>query len=238
MSGRSGVHRWVYAIPVLTPEYMRRRQFLRVASGAAGAATAGASGTAVAQETTTGPGGNESAGGTGNESDGGAGNESAGGAPSGGGGTVECLLVDYAYEPGTEEPLYVSPGTTVNFVWDTSTHNINVDSQPDGAGWEGHMPVEDAGFEYSHTFETMGEYEFHCDPHLNLGMEGTIVVNETGQAPGGGGGGEVDPEHMGVPFQAHWVGTATLLGIFASIVFTFFMLKYGETPHSGYPEDK
>jgi hypothetical protein len=59
-----------------------------------------------------------------------------------------------------------------------------------------------------------------------------------GQGGGGEGGGEVEPEEMGVPFQAHFVGLATLLGIFVSLVFTFFFLKYGETPHSGYPEER
>ena len=206
-----------------------------MASGAAGATAAGTS-VAAAQETTTAPAGNETGGG-GNETA--TGNESTGGgAAGGGGGSATVDLVDFAFEPGTEAPLYITPGTTVNFVWVTSTHNIVVDSQPEGANWEGHQPIEDAGFEYEHTFTELGEYTYHCQPHLANGMEGTIVVNETGAAPAGGGGGEVDPEHMGVPFQAHWVGTATLLGIFAALVFTFFFLKYGETPHSGYPEEK
>ena len=198
MSGPAGVHRWVYAIPVLTPEYMRRRQFLRVASGAAGATAAGASGTAVAQE---GEGGEDG---------------------SGGGGTVECRLVNYAYEPGTESPLYITPGTTVNFVWDTNTHNIVVDSQPGDANWEGYESIENAGFEYSHTFETMGEYTFHCQPHLNLGMEGTIVVNEQGAPPAPeGGGGPAIPQ------------AATDLGVFATaamglvLAVAFVLLKYG-----------
>ena len=189
-----------------------RRGLLRAAT--AGAAVAGASTTATAQE-------------------------DGGGGGGGGGGSVTVDLVDYAYEPGTEQPLYISPGTTVNFVWVTSTHNIVIDSQPSDAGWEGHEPIENAGFEYSHTFETTGTYEFHCAPHLDLGMVGTIIVNEQGAPPSGGeGGGEVDPEHMGVPFQAHFVGLATLVGIAVSLVFTFFFLKYGETPHSGYPEEK
>ena len=209
---------------------MRRREFLRSASGAAGVTAAGASATAAAQEDgSPTPGGTTSTPGSGNASTGGGG---------GGGGTVTVELVDYAYEPGTEEPLYIAPGTTVHFVWVTNTHNIVVDSQPDAANWQGHETVENAGFEYSHTFDTLGEYAFHCQPHLNLGMEGTIVVNESGQAPGGAVATEADPEHMGVPFQAHFVGLATIVGIFVALVFTFFFLKYGETPHSGYPGDK
>ena len=153
--------------------------------------------------------------------------------------SLQVDLVDFAFEPGTEDPLTIPPGTTVNFVWQTPSHNINVTSKPEGSDWEGHMPIENTGFEISHTFEAEGTYEFHCDPHKGLGMVGEIVVEEGAALPGAGGGeggGEVDPEHMGVPIQAHFVGLATILMLGVSLVFTFFFLKYGETPHSGYPK--
>jgi plastocyanin len=204
---------------------MRRREFLQVASGAAGASAVGA-GTATAQESPTATPGTETS--TGTEA-------------SGSGETVEVTLVDYAYEPGTDEPLVIPPGTTVQFVWETPTHNIVVDSQPEGADWDGYETVEDEGFEYSHTFDVEGSYEFFCAPHQGLGMLGTMEVEEGAALPGEGAGeggapGEVDPEHMGVPIQAHFVGLATILMVLISLVFTFFLLKYGETPHSGYPK--
>ena len=203
---------------------MRRREFLRVASGTAGAAAVG-SGVAGAQETAT-PSPTATAG------------EGGGG---GTGATVEVALVDYAFEPGTEEPLTIPPGTTVRFVWETSTHNIVVDSKPEGSDWEGHEPIENSGFTYEHTFTTVGEYSFFCQPHQGLGMVGDIVVEEGAPVPGAGGEGggapeELDPEEMGVPIQAHFVGLATILMVLISLVFTFFLLKYGETPHSGYPK--
>jgi plastocyanin len=34
------------------------------------------------------------------------------------------------YEPGTDAPLEVLPGTTVEFVWESDNHNIVVESQP------------------------------------------------------------------------------------------------------------
>jgi plastocyanin len=127
--------------------------------------------------------------------------------------------------------LYVAPGTTVNFVWDSDNHNVVVDSQPDGGEWEGHEPLENEGFEYSHTFEKLGEYDYYCAPHRSSGMVGKIIVNESGEAPSGGAK-EADPKHMGVPIQAHFVGIATILAILMSLVFTFFQLKYGESPHA------
>jgi plastocyanin len=200
---------------------MRRREFLRGASGAT-AATAGGAGAASAQETAT-PSGAET--------------EDS----SASGGTVEVKLVDFAFEPGTEDPLVIPPGTTVSFVWETSNHNILVDSKPDGSDWEGHEPIENTGFTHEHTFEVLGEYHYWCMPHKDLGMVADIRVEEGASLPGVGGEGggapeEVDPEEMGVPFQAHYVGLATVLMIVISLIFTFYLLKYGETPHSGYPK--
>jgi plastocyanin len=133
------------------------------------------------------------------------------------------------------ETVYVAPGDTVNWVWTSDGHNIVVESQPDGANWEGTeggaSDLYDTGYEYSHTFETLGTYEYVCAPHATAGMVGEVVVNESGQAPASGGG-EVDPKHMGVPIQAHFVGIATILAIMVSLMFTFFLLKYGESPHA------
>jgi len=70
-------------------------------------------------------------------------------------------------------------------------------------------------------------------------MKGAVVVGSDYPTTGGGGDGgggeapaEVDPEHMGVPFQAHFVGMATLLAILMSLLFTFYTLKYGESAHT------
>ncbi|WP_318566736.1 halocyanin domain-containing protein [Salinigranum marinum] len=80
----------------------------------------------------------------------------------------------------------VSPGTTVTFNWTSNTHNVLIEDQPEGAGWEGHSPIENTGFTLEHTFETLGVYKYYCEPHLSLGMKGVVVVEEGG---GGGGGG-------------------------------------------------
>jgi len=216
---------------------MNRRDFLMAASGVAGGAGA-ASAAAAAQEET------ESSGSFGiqegnNSSDNGTTNGTTAAPGDGGGGGSATVAVgpngDYVYTPGTEDPLYISPGTTVTFEWESDNHNINPQSVPEGAEWEGHMPTENTGFSYEHTFETLGTYEYQCDPHAGLGMKATIIVNESGQPPGGEGGGEVDPEDMGVPIQAHWVGISTILAIMSSLMFTFYVLKYGESAHSSSP---
>ncbi|WP_255149871.1 halocyanin domain-containing protein [Halorarius halobius] len=99
----------------------------------------------------------------------------------------------YAFAPTA---MRVDPGTTVTFSWVSDTHNVVVESQPEGAGWAGQESVENTGFEFSHTFETEGVYTYYCEPHLSLGMKGAVVVGdaEVGESGGGGGGGNVRPD--------------------------------------------
>ncbi len=85
------------------------------------------------------------------------------------------------FEPGTDEPLYITPGTTVRFVWKSDSHSVTVDDQPKTGLWAGHTQVEDEGFEHEYTFDVLGTYEFYCTPHESVGMTGTIVVTETGE---------------------------------------------------------
>jgi halocyanin-like protein len=92
----------------------------------------------------------------------------------------------YAYTPTA---VRVDPGTTVVFEWVSDTHNVLIEEQPSGAGWEGHEPIENTGFTYEHTFETEGVYKYFCQPHRALGMKGAIVVGDVGGGGGGGGGG-------------------------------------------------
>ena len=204
--------------PSRPPKYMRRRDFLRAAGGLGGAAAV-AAGSAGAQE----------------------------------GGTTHTVdMTDQlVFDP---DELTIAPGDTV--VWENVGnvgHSVTAyeDDIPEEAdyfasgGFDAEQAARDGypsqgdipgGESYEHTFEVTGTYEYFCIPHEAVGMVGTITVQEGGAAEAGAVATEVDPEHMGVPFQAHYVGTATILGIIVSLLFTFFFLKYGETPHSGYPE--
>ncbi|WP_435182893.1 plastocyanin/azurin family copper-binding protein [Halobellus sp. EA9] len=223
---------------------MKRRDFLRAASVPAAAATASAAaGTGAAQETEggtdTGTATGTSTGtpmGTGTST--GTGTGTSGGSGGGGGPTVTVTVGpggSLVFEPGTSEPLQIAPGTTVKFVWDSDNHNIVVSSQPEGANWQGtpggEAKLYNTGYTYTHTFETLGTYEYYCAPHQSAGMVGTIEVVENPNA--GGGGGKKELHSFGVPIHAHWVGAATILAILVTVIFTFYVLKYGESPHTG-----
>jgi plastocyanin len=223
---------------------MKRRDFLKIATGSAGGAAAvGAAGaqsspssSAVLQQE---EGNNSTDNGT-TTGNGTAGNETTTTGGGGGGGTTKTVAVgpnsENVFEPAT---VYVAPGDTVEWVWEDeqTAHNVNANDVPEEADWDVTTETVTAPFEYSHTFEgPTGEYGYVCDPHAAVGMEGTVVVNESGQPPEGeGGGGGRTPHEMGVPFQAHYVGIATILMVIVSLVYSFFALKYGESRHASAP---
>lgn len=86
----------------------------------------------------------------------------------------------YTFEPGTDSPLRIPAGTTVRFDWQSDTHNVVVEHQPEAADWAGHETIEDAGFSFTHTFDVAGEYHYVCEPHRGLGMVGDVVVEPSG----------------------------------------------------------
>ncbi|MGM0591309.1 MAG: halocyanin domain-containing protein [Halobacteriota archaeon] len=131
----------------------------------------------------------------------------------------------FAYTPAN---LWIDPGTTVTFDWVSDTHTVTVESQPNGAGWEGSPSVEDTGFSYEHTFETEGMYEYYCEPHLALGMVGGVAVGDevptVEMSTGGGGDGA-----RGVPIPGGAVGSTMLLLFFGFVGATVSFVLGAET---------
>ncbi len=80
------------------------------------------------------------------------------------------------------EPVYlrVDSGTTINFEFESPSHNVKPESQPDGGELEGteggEMETVDQGETYSVTLETEGVYTYYCGPHETTGMKGGISV--------------------------------------------------------------
>jgi len=136
------------------------------------------------------------------------------------GGTKTVDLVDYAFNPGTDNPLEIKPGTTVKFVWKTGGHNIVVTKQPDGADWQGHEAIESQGFTYTHTFTVKGEYDFHCQPHKSLGMVATMKVTDNPTQPPKG------PTSI-LPDSAKTLGVASVGALSSVLGLAYFFMKYG-----------
>ena len=79
----------------------------------------------------------------------------------------------YGFGPAA---VTVDAGTTVNFEWVSDGHNVLVDSQPDGADWQGIESLESGGYSASQTFDEPGVYKYYCKPHLPMGMKGVVEV--------------------------------------------------------------
>lgn len=76
--------------------------------------------------------------------------------------------------------LLIQPGDTV--VWrnvDTNIeHNVVAEptAVPRGAELFESPLIDELGKEWSHRFNQVGTYNYHCHPHAAKGMTGTIVV--------------------------------------------------------------
>ncbi|WP_312909248.1 plastocyanin/azurin family copper-binding protein [Natronosalvus caseinilyticus] len=218
---------------------LSRRLFL---AGTAGTAVAtGVSASALAQEdneTDTGDGnetdgdGNETAedggeadnesedGGEGNESEDGEGegNESEDGGGGGGGATETVEVDDNEFVP---DSLSVAPGTTVVWEWvGDADHNVAPSEIPDDAEWEGQTDLQSDG-SYEHTFDVEGTYDYICEPHVSVGMTGSIEVAE-----GAGGGGEGGAISV-VPDAAWTLLVATLAGVLSTLSLVYGFMRYG-----------
>ena len=79
------------------------------------------------------------------------------------------VISNYSFNP---TPLKVKKGTKVTWTnHDIAKHNIVVDSGT-GPGSE----LIGKGQTYSYTFDTVGTYKYHCEPHPY--MHGVVEVTE------------------------------------------------------------
>ena len=127
--------------------------------------------------------------------------------------------------------VHVDNGATVVWEWtgEGGSHNV----VHEGGNFESELTAEE-GFTFEQTFEEDGVYNYYCQPHKSLGMKGSVVVGSDYPTTGGGGGGStpLEPSHMGSQIREHYVGVSVILAMSVSLVFTFFVLKYGESAHT------
>ena len=204
-----------------------RRTFMRTAAGAATAAAA--TGTASAAESDGGGGGG------------------GGGEPDLGGylddaNNFEGTVVD---ETGSDEvnvsvgagssglafgpaAVHVDNGATVVWEWTGEGGAHNVISE-DGVFDSG--ATKSSGT-FEHTFEEDGVYPYFCSPHKGSGMLGAIVVGTDYPTVSADASTPLDVQHMGSNIQEHFVGVTVILAMSVTMVFTFFLLKYGESANT------
>lgn len=92
------------------------------------------------------------------------------------------IITDYdnmrmAFDPQT---IIIKTGDKVTWINTKSeTHNIITypDGYPEGASSFNSPYLEKEGQTWSHVFDKAGTYEYHCIPHLMMGMRGKIIVD-------------------------------------------------------------
>lgn len=103
--------------------------------------------------------------------------------------THNVSVTNYVFSPST---LTINQNDIVTWTCTQGTHNVNgtkttFADNPSSFG----NSVSSATWTYSFTFTVTGQYNYHCDPHAQMGMTGTITVlpvtgienNDLGNAP-------------------------------------------------------
>lgn len=100
---------------------------------------------------------------------------------------VVRVVSDYAnlrmsFKPKT---IIIEPGDSVTWI-NEADEDHNIVSYPDGFP-KGAKPfsspfLKKKNEKWSHTFTLKGSYEYHCIPHLPMGMHGSVIVSRPSAA--------------------------------------------------------
>lgn len=92
--------------------------------------------------------------------------------------THEVAVVNNAFMP---DVLNISAGDTVVWVNTSGNHNVNGSQSVFASNPESFGNEVGTGWIFSHVFSIPGTYHYQCDPHVSLGMTGTVNVTESSQ---------------------------------------------------------
>mgnify|MGYP006282351517 CR=1 FL=1 len=87
--------------------------------------------------------------------------------------TVE-LLGSNKFDPSS---VTINKGDVVKWDWKSNTHTVTsgANCMPDGNFSSGNAP-QNAGTTYCLQFNKTGTFQYHCVPHCNFGMKGSVTV--------------------------------------------------------------
>ena len=94
----------------------------------------------------------------------------------------QTVRVEMRGGPAGEPPVFVpdtitvAPGTTVTWFTTTGTHTTTSDT----GLWDSGRRLA-SGEEYSFRFNAPGVYPYFCEPHLDRGMIGRVIVSSAGK---------------------------------------------------------
>jgi plastocyanin len=76
------------------------------------------------------------------------------------------------FSPGT---ITISRGTTVRWIADVGGHTVTPDNAAQAGAWSS-AALNTTGATFEFTFNTAGDFDYHCIPHQSAGMTGLVRV--------------------------------------------------------------
>lgn len=87
--------------------------------------------------------------------------------------SYEISVTNYAFNP---DELTIQTGDTVIWINSEGNHNVNGTTNTYPLNPESFGNSVGSGWTYNYVFTIAGVYDYQCDPHVSLGMTGTITV--------------------------------------------------------------
>lgn len=99
------------------------------------------------------------------------------GAAADAGGSTAATTVSVKSNVFSPKEVTIKAGQTVRWVWGGGTHNVVSGSSctPD-AKFSSGKTTGVVGTVFEFTFDKPGTYPYYCDPHCDIGMTGTVLV--------------------------------------------------------------
>ena len=136
-------------------------------------------------------------------------------------GEVKVVTVDSTNLRFNPSTITLNEGDRVRFVWGSQAlpHNAVEENEVFDSG----EPARNLEYEYFFDYESAGVYDYVCEPHASVGMQGEITVQDVEQAV------VEDPEVKAsddrLPIISILVGTTLILAIGTSWYFAIMRRK-------------
>jgi hypothetical protein len=89
--------------------------------------------------------------------------------------THDVTVQNFSFNP---QSLTITVGDIVKWTNNSGTHNVRANDDSFFSG-----PAAPAPWEFTHTFNAVGDFPYYCEPHQGMGMTGTIIVQEPVSVP-------------------------------------------------------
>jgi len=89
--------------------------------------------------------------------------------------THDVTVQNFSFSP---QSLTITVGDIVKWTNNSGTHNVRANDDSFFSG-----PAAPAPWEFTHTFNAVGDFPYYCEPHQGMGMTGTIIVQEPVSVP-------------------------------------------------------